>query len=128
MVEIYMCASRLQLLVSGVAMCVRACVWVGWGLRFLGVFSHHQRRQACVRVCQRGGRMRNSLGVRGARVYVLFVFVRSFGLLTALAGAPLLAWLLGLLGLSCRRSRGSRFVLLAICVHLKFLVLLVLLV
>ena len=32
--------------------------------------------------------MRNSLGVRGARVYVLFVFVRSFGLLTALAGAP----------------------------------------
>ena len=41
--------------------------------------------------------MRNSLGVRGARVYVLFVFVRSFGLLTALAGAPLLAWLLGYL-------------------------------
>ena len=36
---------------------------VGWVARVSGVFSHHQRRQACVSVCQRGGRMRNRLGV-----------------------------------------------------------------
>ena len=104
------------------------------GLRFSDIGSNHQRRrpQACVSVCQRGGRMRNSLGVRGARVYVLFVFVRSLGLLTALAALPCVLLCLlccsELLGLSCRRSRGSRFVILAICVHLMFLVLLVLLV
>ena len=94
MVGIYMRASRLRLLGSGIAMCVR--VRVRWGLRFSDVFSHHQRRrpQACVSVCQRGGRMRNSLSVRGARVYALFVFVRSLlGSARELVLACLRPWL-----------------------------------
>ena len=62
--------------------CCYVCVCAGGVARVSGVFHYHQRRQACVSVCQRCGRMRNSLSVCGACVHVLFGFVRSFGLLS----------------------------------------------
>ena len=65
----------------------------GWDAQVSGVFRFHQRRQACVSVCQRCGRMRNSLGTCGACVYVRFVFfARMACCLTALAGVSVLAW------------------------------------
>ena len=97
MAEIYVCASRLQLL-GGMLMCV--CVYVcvcGWGgvggSRFGRIFPPPETTGLCECVPTWWTYAKPSgCGAVHVRMFSLFLFARLACCLTALAGAPVLAW------------------------------------